>query len=111
MILRQPKRLGRCFPTLIIVPAPYEAAQDAEGILTATEWEEFRRIDWQRLRAVVDRPLIFDGRNALDATELTRHGFQYISIGRARVNSESVGLAEGTPASRLGETEGLVEGL
>ena len=93
------------------MPAPYEAAQDAEGILTATEWEEFRRIDWQRLRAVVDRPLIFDGRNALDATELTRHGFQYISIGRARVNSESVGLAEGTPASRLGETEGLVEGL
>ena len=46
---------------------PYEAAEDAEAVLIVTEWEEFRQIDWQRLRGVVDRPLIVDGRNALDA--------------------------------------------
>jgi UDPglucose 6-dehydrogenase len=99
------------FPDAHYCASPYEAAQDVEAILVATEWEEFRRIDWQRLRAVVDRPLILDGRNALDATELTRHGFHYISIGRAPVNSESVGSEEDTPASAPVERERLTEAL
>ena len=91
--------------------SPYEAARDAEAILIVTEWEEFRQIDWQRLRAVVYRPLIFDARNTLDATELTRHGFHYISIGRPPVMSESIGSEEPTPASAPVEQERLPESL
>jgi UDPglucose 6-dehydrogenase len=64
---------------------PYEAAEDAEAVLIATEWKEFRDIDWTRLRSLVQRPLIVDGRNMFEPGELTGHGFHYISIGRKAV--------------------------
>jgi UDPglucose 6-dehydrogenase len=99
------------FPEARYCSSPYEAAQDAEAILIVTEWEEFRQIDWQRLRAVVDRPLILDGRSTLDVTELTRHGFHYLSVGRPPVMSESAGSKEGTPASAPVEKERLAEAL
>ena len=70
------------FPEARYCADPYEAAQDAEALLLVTEWEEFQRIDWERLRSVIDRPLILDGRNTLDASEVTRHGFNYIAVGR-----------------------------
>jgi UDPglucose 6-dehydrogenase len=62
---------------------PYEAAQDAEAVLIVTEWDEFRAIDWQRVRSIVERPLIVDGRNMFNATDVTSQGFHYVSIGRA----------------------------
>jgi len=73
------------FPDVRYCASPYEAAQNAEAVLIVTEWEEFRQIDWQRLRSIVDRPLILDGRNTLDADELSRNGFHYISVGRTAV--------------------------
>jgi UDPglucose 6-dehydrogenase len=97
------------FPEARYCASPYEAAQNAEAILIVTEWDEFRQIDWQRLRTVVDRPLILDGRNALDATELTRHGFHYISIGRPAVMSES-GTGDSS-STAMDETEKLAEAL
>jgi UDPglucose 6-dehydrogenase len=96
---RATEKARAVFPDARYCASPYEAARDAEVILIVTEWEEFRQIDWQRLRAVVDRPLILDGRNTLDAAELTRHGFHYVSIGRPPVMAESIGSEEGTPAS------------
>jgi UDPglucose 6-dehydrogenase len=77
------------FPDARYCASPYEAAQNAEAILIATEWEEFRQIDWARVRTAVDRPLILDGRNTLDATELARYGFHYISVGRPAVMAQS----------------------
>jgi UDPglucose 6-dehydrogenase len=70
--------------------SPYEAAQGAEAVLVVTEWEEFRHIDWQRLRGLVDRPLIIDGRNTLDSKLVAGSGFHYVSIGRAAATAESV---------------------
>jgi UDPglucose 6-dehydrogenase len=61
---------------------PYEAAESADAILIVTEWEEFRAIDWQRLAGVVERRLVIDGRNMFDTSDVTAHGFQYVSIGR-----------------------------
>jgi UDPglucose 6-dehydrogenase len=68
----------------------YEAAEDAEAVLVMTEWDEFRHIDWQRIRGLVQRPLIFDGRNALDSKLISRHGFQYVGIGRTPIVPECV---------------------
>ena len=68
---------------------PYEAAQNADAVLIATEWEEFHRIDWHRLKKLMERPLIVDGRNTLDPADLTAHGFHYISIGRPTPLSRS----------------------
>jgi UDPglucose 6-dehydrogenase len=64
---------------------PYQAAQGADAVLIVTEWEEFRRIDWARLRGVVERPLVLDGRNMLNEDDMTAHGFSYISVGRPPV--------------------------
>jgi UDPglucose 6-dehydrogenase len=74
---------------------PYAAAQGADAVLIVTEWEEFRQINWERLKSVVERPLIVDGRNTLDPKEVTRHGFHYISIGRPPVLSEPKAVLAG----------------
>ena len=69
-------------PNINYCANPYQAAHGADAVLIVTEWEEFRAIDWHRLATVVERQLIIDGRNVFEPTEITRHGFQYISIGR-----------------------------
>jgi UDPglucose 6-dehydrogenase len=78
---------------------PYEAAQGAEAVLVVTEWEEFRQIDWHRLRAVVDRPLLIDGRNALHGQAAAGHGFHYISIGRPAVAPDPAAESQAASAS------------
>jgi UDPglucose 6-dehydrogenase len=69
-------------PNITYCADPYQAAQGADAVLIVTEWSEFREIDWARIRTVIERPLILDGRNMLNATEVTGHGFHYVSIGR-----------------------------
>jgi UDPglucose 6-dehydrogenase len=60
----------------------YEAAEGAEALLIATEWAQFRKLDWGRVRDSMVRPLILDGRNLLSAKEIKGHGFEYYSMGR-----------------------------
>jgi UDPglucose 6-dehydrogenase len=83
-----PEAMGKAkavLPDITYCSDPYQAAEGADAIVIVTEWDEFRQVDWNRLRSAVDRPLIVDGRNMLDATEVTRHGFHYVSIGRPPV--------------------------
>jgi len=54
-------------------------------VFVVTEWDEFRDIDWKRVASVMERPLIIDGRNMFCPEEISRHGFQYISVGRQAV--------------------------
>jgi len=70
------------FPDLNYCASPYEAAEGADAVLIVTEWEEFRQMDWERVRRVVERPLIVDGRNMLEPADVTSYGFHYVSIGR-----------------------------
>jgi UDPglucose 6-dehydrogenase len=60
----------------------YEAVEGAEALLIATEWGQFRKLDWGRVHESMVRPLILDGRNLLSAKEMKRHGFEYYSMGR-----------------------------
>ena len=60
----------------------YDAAEDAEALLIATEWDEFRKLDWERIREVMARPLILDGRNLLLPKEMKTLGFEYQCFGR-----------------------------
>ncbi len=64
---------------------PYEAAKDADAILVITEWEEFSKIDLDKLSKEMRNPLIIDGRNIFDPKTMKAHGFNYISIGRKDV--------------------------
>jgi UDPglucose 6-dehydrogenase len=76
------EKANAVLPNINYCANPYQAAHGADAVLIVTEWEEFRAIDWHRLATVVERQLIIDGRNVFEPTEITRHGFQYISIGR-----------------------------
>ena len=60
----------------------YETAKDAEALVVATEWEEFKALDWARIRDTMARPLIFDARNLLKPATMKAMGFEYYSIGR-----------------------------
>jgi len=62
--------------------SPYEVAQDSEALLIATEWPQFRTLDWHRIHREMARPLILDGRNLLSPKEMKSLGFEYYSLGR-----------------------------
>src|SRR5437667_4016099 len=67
--------------------AHYEAPAGADALLIVTEWNEFRRPDFARMKRLLRRPIIFDGRNLCDPAVLREHGFTYLPIGRAAVRA------------------------
>jgi len=69
-------------PGLRLCGDPYAAAAQAEAVVLCTEWPEFAVLDFARLKAAMVRPLLLDGRNALDREALTALGFEYLGIGR-----------------------------
>jgi UDPglucose 6-dehydrogenase len=54
----------------------------ADALLIATEWKEFRTPDFEGMRATLQAPLIFDGRNLYEPELMASLGFEYHSIGR-----------------------------
>ena len=69
-------------PQIKYSESAYEAARNAEALIIATEWDEFRKLEWERIRESMARPLILDGRNLLVPREMKALGFEYYSIGR-----------------------------
>jgi UDPglucose 6-dehydrogenase len=69
-------------PQIKYAESAYGAARDAEALIIATEWAEFRKLEWERIRESMARPLILDGRNLLVPREMKALGFEYHSIGR-----------------------------
>jgi UDPglucose 6-dehydrogenase len=63
----------------------YDALDGADALLIVTDWNEFRRPDFTRMKALLKRPLIFDGRNLYDPEVMRQHGFTYLPIGRMPV--------------------------
>ena len=61
---------------------PLEAAEGADCVVLLTEWNEFRWVDFERLKAVMATPAIVDARNFLDAHMLRQLGFDYEGVGR-----------------------------
>src|SRR5665647_2877947 len=62
----------------------YACAEGASALVIVTEWEQFRALDFKRLKTVMVRPVLVDLRNIYRAEEVARHGFTYDSIGRPR---------------------------
>ena len=60
----------------------FDALQDADALAIVTEWLEYRNPDFARMKQLLKRPLIVDGRNLYDPVKLGRLGFTYDSIGR-----------------------------
>jgi UDPglucose 6-dehydrogenase len=76
------------FPNIQYSRDPYEVVKEAEAVLILTEWPEFRSLDWKRVRQLMLRPLVLDGRNLLDPATMGGLGFEYHSFGRPEVAAE-----------------------
>lgn len=60
----------------------YEATENTDALLLLTEWNEFRRPDFERLKELMKLPIIFDGRNQYDRNRLVEKGFEYKCVGK-----------------------------
>jgi len=61
---------------------PYRTLTGCDALIILTEWNEFRGLDKKRIKGLLKRPNVVDGRNIYDPGEMRRLGFNYLSIGR-----------------------------
>ena len=59
----------------------YDALDNADCLLLLTEWNEFRRPDFDKVKSLLKKPVIFDGRNQYNAKRLKEKGLEYHQIG------------------------------
>jgi UDPglucose 6-dehydrogenase len=67
----------------ILANSAMEAVENAEALVLATEWDEFRSVDFLQIRKRMHTPIVFDGRNLFDPETMNELGFRYFGIGRA----------------------------
>jgi UDPglucose 6-dehydrogenase len=61
---------------------PYDLAADADALVVSTPWNEFKQLDLARIREVMRRPALVDGRNLYDPAVMRKLGFEYRGFGR-----------------------------
>lgn len=66
----------------------YQACEGADALVILTEWNEFRRPNFERVKDLLREPVIFDGRNLYDTDMMARRGFVYYSVGRPTLEPE-----------------------
>ncbi len=60
----------------------YEAMENADGLVIATEWNQFRNLDWDRIKGLLKNPLVVDLRNIYEPDRMRKLGFSYSTVGR-----------------------------
>ncbi|MGA2112048.1 MAG: UDP-glucose/GDP-mannose dehydrogenase family protein [Anaerolineales bacterium] len=88
---------ARVMPGVKMAADAYELAEHCDALLVCTEWNEFRQLDFGRLRELMRRPILVDGRNLYDPAEMRALGFHYRGLGRG-----SNGPLEGSPKDTVG---------
>jgi UDPglucose 6-dehydrogenase len=76
------ERAAELVPGIEVVADAYEACTGADAVAVLTEWDEFRWLDFDRVREALARPVVLDTRNLLDPVAMRRHGFTYEGVGR-----------------------------
>ena len=82
-----PQAMGEAkhlLPKVKLCKDPYEAARGADCLAILTEWNEFKELDFTRIKKLLRQPLIIDGRNLYDPERMRKLGFRYIGVGRGR---------------------------
>ncbi len=69
-------------PFIEYVGDAYAVAEGADALVVVTEWNEFRQLDFDRLKKLMRTPVVIDCRNVYDPEVLERHGFSYVGVGR-----------------------------
>jgi len=67
---------------IVYAKNPYDAVKNADALALVTEWNEFRRPDFERIHESMRTPVVFDGRNIFTPEQMRAAGFTYYSIGR-----------------------------
>lgn len=62
----------------------YEVTEGSDAILLVTEWNEFKQLDWKRVRLGMRKAILMDGRNIYNPKKMQEMGFQYYAIGRGQ---------------------------
>ncbi len=70
------------FPTIEYANDAYEVAEGSDALVLVTEWNQFRRLDLARIKALLKRPVFIDLRNVYDPAQMKRLGFDYCGVGR-----------------------------
>jgi UDPglucose 6-dehydrogenase len=73
---------AKVLKNITLCKSPYEVADGADALLLATEWNEFKQIDFAQIKKLLRTPVILDGRNLWDSDLLKSMGFIYMGIGR-----------------------------
>ena len=60
----------------------YEAARESDALFIATDWDEFKKADLAKIKDLLKKPIVIDGKNLYNPAEMKKIGFTYISIGR-----------------------------
>ncbi|GAB4259411.1 MAG: UDP-glucose/GDP-mannose dehydrogenase family protein [Vicingaceae bacterium] len=66
---------------------PYDVLENADALLICTEWQVFRNPDFDKVKSLMKKPVIFDGRNLYDLKKMQQLNFYYNSIGRNTINN------------------------
>ena len=90
------RRVFAGLPQLDFAATPTEALEGADALVIVTEWKAFRSPDFDRMRAALREPVVFDGRNLFDPAQMQESGFEYFPIGRraATQRADAPGLDE-----------------
>ncbi len=72
-------------PGVQLCADPYLAAEGADALVIVTEWNEFKQLDMARLRQLMRRPVVLDGRNIYDPEVMDELGFTYLGMGRGHL--------------------------
>ncbi len=79
----------KLLPNVLFSKDIYEAVEGADAIVILTEWDTFRQLDFQRIKTLVNDPLLIDLRNMYSPDTMEKYGFTYHSLGRKSVSVES----------------------
>jgi len=73
---------GKLLSELVLCKDSYEAAEGTDAVVLATEWNQFRMLDWERIKRLVAEPIVVDLRNVYKPREMKAAGIDYVSVGR-----------------------------
>ncbi len=76
------ERAKEIMPDIVYCKDAYEMAENADGIILVTEWDEFKNLDLKKLKEKMRQPVFLDGRNVFNPQEMKKMGFIYSGIGR-----------------------------
>ena len=76
------KTAKKILQDVVYAKDPYDAINGADALVIVTEWNEFRNLDYEKMKQLLNHPNIVDGRNVYEPKKLVAAGFNYIGVGR-----------------------------